>query len=717
MILVEVRGLLDAVARALSTKDEGGEQSLAFLQAARVLCLYATSQDGTLHEREESCLDTLFWTLPSGECQGDVDCGLISPDSVETAFGILEHEIANLAAADVQNTGTYIALTDSVVGAITSACQIVLSADDDFHVRELKSLSYITSKLRNCAVSTERQMTCAPRRQPALSGNVNYIDAPSEDPDAVRRTNLQENLAKLHALVGLAEVKEQVETLANVAKIFEMRQSRGLSVPDMSFHLVFLGNPGTGKTTVARIIAEIYAALGLLKTGTFKEVDRSGLVANYVGQTATKTLEVLIAAVDGVLFIDEAYALTNSGTNDFGNEAIETLLKFMEDNRSRIVVIAAGYFNVMQEFLNSNPGLRSRFTTNIFFPDYSASELAEIFGRMAQSAGYVLEPSADVVVTDRLRTMWEAKTKDFANARDVRNFFEGALREQANRLSDLSNPTSEELCIITAQDVTRASQPDALATDTPKTSAYADFLLPGVPADCVIAALSAAGGNEIASGKLASPESSAALAVNVFGWFIERPTDLPPFPPLVDLDWPALRVDVERQMRFPWRGGRHPWLDAGVETSAHLIGVESKRFEPFRDAKTVSLSKTYDRDVWGNEMGPFASTRDALRSGKMTFAHIDAAQLVKHAFGLVTEGHRIGKKPVLLYLYAEPLMRGSTMITPEAHAKHRTEINTFSAAVAGAAVRFAACSYREWIDSWTGEARSYGDVLVQMFRP
>lgn len=241
--------------------------------------------------------------------------------------------------------------------------------------------------------------------------------------------------------------------------------------------------------------------------------------------------------------------------------------------------------------------------------------------------------------------------------------------------------------------------------------------LPGVPEDSIRAALAAAGGNEIESGKLDSPESSAALAVNAFGWFLERSADLPPFPPLADLDWPAHRVDVERQMRFPWRGGRHPWLDAAVETATHLIGVESKRFEPFRDAKTVKLSDAYDRDVWGDGMTPFTVMRDRLRNGDAAFTHLDAAQLVKHAFGLVIEGNRVGKVPVLLYLYAEPATRGVSAITPHTLARHRAEIVGFATAVAGAAVRFAACSYREWFAGWTGDARHHADALVERFHP
>ena len=241
--------------------------------------------------------------------------------------------------------------------------------------------------------------------------------------------------------------------------------------------------------------------------------------------------------------------------------------------------------------------------------------------------------------------------------------------------------------------------------------------LTGVPEDRVRTALAAAGGNEIDSGKLDSPESSAALAVNTFGWFIERPADLPSFPPLADLDWPAQRVDVERQMRFPWRGGRHPWLDAAVETATHLIGVESKRFEPFRDTKTVNLSEAYDRDVWGDGMVPFTGMRDMLRNRDTAFTYLDAAQLVKHAFGLVTEGTRVGKAPVLLYLYAEPVTRGPSAITPDTLARHRAEIASFDTAVAGAAVRFAACSYREWFADWTSDAHYHADALVERFQP
>ena len=247
----------------------------------------------------------------------------------------------------------------------------------------------------------------------------------------------------------------------------------------------------------------------------------------------------------------------------------------------------------------------------------------------------------------------------------------------------------------------------------------APSFLPGVPFEHVIARLEQAGGDEVGSGKLQSPESSAALAVNTFGWFIERPRRLPPIPALADLEWPAQTVEIEVCARFPWRGGRHPWLDAMIETSGSLIGVESKRFEPFRDRKHVALSDAYDRPVWGEGMRPFEALRDRLRAG-LSFQHLDAAQLVKHAFGLVTEGRRRSKSPVLLYLYAEPAERAGRAVPVTDIQRHRDEVAAFINEVGGAAVRFAAMSYRAWLAEWTkgdAEVREHGERLTKMFAP
>lgn len=243
-----------------------------------------------------------------------------------------------------------------------------------------------------------------------------------------------------------------------------------------------------------------------------------------------------------------------------------------------------------------------------------------------------------------------------------------------------------------------------------------ELYLEGVPIDHVRSRLSAAGGNEEASGKLASPESSAALAVNAFGWFIPRPELLPAFPGL-ESAFPAQIVDVEYQARFPWSGGRHPWLDAVVITQSHLIGIESKRFEPFRDKKAVSLSSAYDRPVWGDAMGPYTEMRDKLRSGDVQFQYLDAAQLVKHAFGLVTEAKRKSIQPALVYLYAEPPHRSGRAIRPSAFDEHRGEIASFAAAVAGAEVQFISISYREWLATFQGEAIPHGQRVQEMFEP
>jgi hypothetical protein len=245
-----------------------------------------------------------------------------------------------------------------------------------------------------------------------------------------------------------------------------------------------------------------------------------------------------------------------------------------------------------------------------------------------------------------------------------------------------------------------------------------DFL-PGVAVDHVLGRLAMAGGNEVKSGKLASPESSAALAVNTFGWFIERPEVLPPFPGL-DADYPATMVDVEYCARFPWRGGRHPWLDAIVETPQRLIGIESKRFEPYRDRKTVSLAAAYDRSVWGDNMAPYEAMRDHLRSGELVFEFLDAAQLVKHAFGLVTDSRRKTKAGVLVYLFAEPSSLKGQALDQNEFAQHRREIARFSEMVARSAVKFHALSYRDWLASWVVQASpvvEHGQAILARFDP
>lgn len=243
-------------------------------------------------------------------------------------------------------------------------------------------------------------------------------------------------------------------------------------------------------------------------------------------------------------------------------------------------------------------------------------------------------------------------------------------------------------------------------------------LLPGVSAEHILNRLATAGGKEVESGKFASPESSAALAVNCFGWFIERVDSLPPLPGMDDCD-PVEMVDVEFTARFPWSGGRHPWLDAVVQTQCSLIGIESKRFEPFRDQKSVSLSSAHDRPVWGDNMQRYEQMRDRLRSGAVRFRHLDAAQLVKHAFGLVTEARRRGRSAVLFYIFAEPTSRVGKAIPSEDILRHRKEITEFAEAVRGDDVAFHFSSYRDWISTWPncGDLQAHGRTIIETFSP
>lgn len=261
-----------------------------------------------------------------------------------------------------------------------------------------------------------------------------------------------DSLQELNDLVGLDAVKKDVNNIVNFIRIRELRKEKGLPLTDMSFHLVFIGNAGTGKTTVARLIAKIYHSLGLISKGHLVEVDRSGLVAGYVGQTSLKVQEVINKAIGGVLFIDEAYSLvSNRGDWDFGKEAIEILLKSMEDCRSDLIVIVAGYPKLMTEFIESNPGLRSRFNKFIVFDDYSPEELLQIFRYICLKASYQITAQAEEYALSVFEENFNSK--DFANARGVRNFFEHAVYNQANRLVCLGNPTQEDLLTITVDDL------------------------------------------------------------------------------------------------------------------------------------------------------------------------------------------------------------------------------------------------------------------------
>ena len=282
---------------------------------------------------------------------------------------------------------------------------------------------------------------------------VNAQTTDDEQPkDVEPEETLDELLIKLNTLIGLAGVKQEVNTLINLIKIKKIRDSRGMETANISKHLVFLGNPGTGKTTVARLLSKIYKQLGVLETGQLVEVDRAGLVAGYVGQTALKTKEKVDEAMGGILFIDEAYTLAKGGS-DFGQEAIDTILKAMEDNRENLVVIVAGYPEPMEQFLGSNPGLKSRFNKNIMFEDYTEEELLLIFNAFCKPYGMKLSSEAENAVKSYLHWLVEHKPESFANGREMRNLFELTLSSQANRLAEKAEITDEELCVISKADL------------------------------------------------------------------------------------------------------------------------------------------------------------------------------------------------------------------------------------------------------------------------
>ncbi len=290
---------------------------------------------------------------------------------------------------------------------------------------------------------------------------------PTKKEDVPPKESMEVLKKELDSYIGLEEVKKEVKNLINMATVYKLRLDNDLPNPDMSLHLVFSGNPGTGKTMIARFMARVYHSLGLLSVGKLIEVDRSGLVAGYIGQTAIKTAKVLEEAKGSVLFVDEAYALTSKTENDFGFEAVDTILKAMEDNRDDLVVIVAGYTELMEQFIDSNPGLRSRFNKYVDFPDYTAGEMLDIFRLNCEKSCYILEESALVAVREYFDAVGEA-AGEFGNARGVRNTFEKILTEQANRIAAMEDVTREDLMKITDADVHAALYEEETEDETKK---------------------------------------------------------------------------------------------------------------------------------------------------------------------------------------------------------------------------------------------------------
>lgn len=269
----------------------------------------------------------------------------------------------------------------------------------------------------------------------------------------VQSETLEDIQQELNSYIGLEVIKKDINSLINYIKIYQRRLQAKLTVPEISWHMVFTGNPGTGKTTIARLMGRIFKVLGILPKGHLVEADRSSLVAGYVGQTAKKTKELIDSAIGGVLFIDEAYTLSNSGNeNDFGREAIDILLKEMEDHRRDLIVIVAGYNELMENFIDSNPGLRSRFNRYFDFPDYTEEQLIEIFNKICTDNSYRLNKEAEKILVQEIRR--SIQNPSFGNARGVRNLFEKALMRQADRLVIIDRElTIDELMELVSSDI------------------------------------------------------------------------------------------------------------------------------------------------------------------------------------------------------------------------------------------------------------------------
>ena len=417
-----------------------------------------------IYSRNQPQPKWMLWSLTSSVCESEVFLPPVfywnlaendakrGTEASRTFIRMLTNILLYLAAVDDDVSYDEAAYITECTDKLTAIC-------DTSGVRKsreaLNPLDYVTSSEPGFQEKHRLQ------EQTAGGENPKETDAEKQDAEEEKKPDFDELMAQLDSLVGLDDVKKDIKNLMNLVKVRRLRKENGLPIPPMSLHMVFMGNPGTGKTTVARIISGLYAAIGVLEKGQLIEVDRSGLVAGYVGQTALKTQEVIKSALGGVLFIDEAYSLASGGENDFGREAIETILKEMEDHRDELIVVVAGYDGPMEKFINSNPGLQSRFNKYFYFPDYNGEQLLYIFKGQCKKNGYALTEEAEAEAKAMFEELYENRGENFGNGRDVRNVFEDTVVHQSNRVAALDAPTKDDLMQLLPEDFKDADEIDA----------------------------------------------------------------------------------------------------------------------------------------------------------------------------------------------------------------------------------------------------------------
>ena len=413
-----------------------------------------------IYSRNQPQPKWMLWSLTSSVCESEVFLPPVfywnlaendakrGTEASRTFIRMLTNILLYLAAVDDDVSYDEAAYITECTDKLTAIC-------DTSGVRKsreaLNPLDYVTSSEPGFQEKHRLQEQTAGGEK-SKAGDAEKNDTEEKKPD------FDELMAQLDSLVGLDDVKKDIKNLMNLVKVRRLRKENGLPIPPMSLHMVFMGNPGTGKTTVARIISGLYAAIGVLEKGQLIEVDRSGLVAGYVGQTALKTQEVIKSALGGVLFIDEAYSLASGGENDFGREAIETILKAMEDHRDELIVVVAGYDGPMEKFINSNPGLQSRFNKYFYFPDYNGEQLLYIFKGQCKKNGYALTEEAEAEAKVMFEELYENRGENFGNGRDVRNVFEDTVVRQSNRVAALDAPTKDDLMQFLPEDLRDADE-------------------------------------------------------------------------------------------------------------------------------------------------------------------------------------------------------------------------------------------------------------------